>query len=428
VSISSSSGGTYYIDLAGFSRTPGQYHLTVRVAPDTTPPQVGLVLDGGAPATNNPVVTVNVVATDDLSGVAEMQLSEDGVTWTAWAPYSAVVLWTFPSGDGSKNFYVRVRDKAGNVSGVAHGQIALDTVAPTILSVSPSPDGPTSGLQPTFSVHFSKPIRQSTWLADGLSVTDSLGTPIFGTLGYSSTTNTGTFFPGAALVPGQVYTVTLGDVTDTAGNPVAPMTPWTNTALISVKVTLKASNTIVPRGGAVTLDGVLATLAGAPVTLEKAVGDGPFAVVAPLLTATGGVFRSIETVSANTTFRAIYAGTDTTAAATSPTVRVLVRRTVTLAGRSANATPVVTRGQRVSMRAVLSPSAPDVTLTFRIYRADPRTGKLVLRSTLVRTSVRGSASLSWTPTLGGRYVIRVTTPSTALFANGISPAYAWLVR
>lgn len=428
VSVGSVQGGTYYIDLAGFGRTLGQYQLTTRVAADTTPPKVGLVLDGGAPATNDLVVTVTVVAQDDLSGVDAMQLSEDGISWTAWAPYSVIVLWTFPSGDGTKHFYVRVRDRAGNVSSVARGQIVLDTVAPSIVGVSPGAGAPTAGLQPTFSIRFSEPIRESTWLAGALRLSDRYGTRIFGSYSYDKATSTGSFVPGAPLVPGQAYTATLGEVTDLAGNPVPPVPAWANTALASADVTLTASSRLVARGAAVTLDGRVASIAGVAVTLERAIGDGPFVAHVPLLTATGGAFRSIETILQNTSFRAVYAGSGTVAAATSPVVRVLVRRVVVLAGRTAGSTLVVARRHRVSMKAVLTPSGPDIVVTFRIYQTDPRTGRLVLRWTIPRTTVNGYAWLAWTPVQSGRYVVRVVTPSTPLYANGISPAYAWLVR
>ena len=133
-------------------------------------------------------------------------------------------------------------------------------------------------------------------------------------------------------------------------------------------------------------------------------------------------------INANTRFRAVYAGNDTVAAGESPSVRVLVRREVVLAGRSPGTTAVVTRARAVSLKAVLAPAGPDLVVTFRIYRIDTRTGRLVLKSTVARTTVNGVASLRWVPTITGRYSIRLSTPPTALFANGISPAYAWTVR
>ena len=257
VSHPSASGGTYYIDLAGFSRTLGRYQLTVRIAPDTTSPAAVLILGGGAPATNDPVIAATTLATDDLSGVNSMQLSLDGLNWTAWAPYSAVVLWTFAPPDGVKDFYVRVRDRAGNVSLAARDQIALDTVAPSIASVSPAEGSQVSGLRPTFAVSFSEPILASSWLGDGLVVRDKFGTPIYGALAYDQPTKTGLFVPASDLAPGQPYSVEIGPVTDVAGNSLPAVTPWIVVPLVPTNTTLHASARLVGRGASVTLDGRL---------------------------------------------------------------------------------------------------------------------------------------------------------------------------
>ena len=116
INYASIGGGTYYIDLSGATNVMGTYRLATRIAADTTPPAVSVLLDGGAPATNNPIVTATVLASDDLSGVSDMELSADGVTWSDWQPYSPTETWTFPTGDGPRSLWVRVRDGAGNVS------------------------------------------------------------------------------------------------------------------------------------------------------------------------------------------------------------------------------------------------------------------------------------------------------------------------
>ena len=74
-------GGRYYIDLSGFTEVQGDYRLTVQIATDSTPPRMSLALDGGAPATAQPDVSVTVIAIDDLSGVDAVQFSPDGQTW-----------------------------------------------------------------------------------------------------------------------------------------------------------------------------------------------------------------------------------------------------------------------------------------------------------------------------------------------------------
>jgi hypothetical protein len=314
------------------------------------------------------------------------------------------------------------------VSLAAVDQIALDTVPPTIVSVSPAAGTTVAGLRPTFSVRFSEPIRSTTWLTDGLVLHDPHGTAIFGALTYDPSTTTGTFLPDTALAPGQPYEVQLGQVADVAGNllPVTP--PWTVVPLIPTQATLSASAGLVPRGASVTIDGQLLSVPGAAVTLERSVGDGPFEPFVPLLTADGGVFRTIATVTANTRFRVVYAGSDAIAGSTSAAVRVLVRRTVALAGVSATKTTTVSRGRTVSLKAVLTPSTPDVVVTFRIFRVDPTTGRRSLQLTLTRTTTNGIASTRWSPTRTGRYAVQLSTPPTAPYANGVSPSYTWVVR
>lgn len=64
--------------------------------------------------------------------VAAVRLSNDeGVTWSAWKPYSTNVTWTLTSGDGPKAVQVQVRDLSQNVSAAAIARVTLDSVAGT---------------------------------------------------------------------------------------------------------------------------------------------------------------------------------------------------------------------------------------------------------------------------------------------------------
>ena len=67
ISYAARAGGRYYIDLSGFSDVEGEFRLVVAVANDTSPPEVEVRLNGGAPATVDPTVRVTVIGTDDLS-------------------------------------------------------------------------------------------------------------------------------------------------------------------------------------------------------------------------------------------------------------------------------------------------------------------------------------------------------------------------
>jgi hypothetical protein len=415
------SGGRFYIDLNGATNVEGTFRLVTRLATDTTPPTVSISLDGGAPATRDATVNVTVSASDDLSGVAQTEESSDGVTWGAWQEYTPTLTWTFPGGDGRKDLYVRVSDGAGNVSATAHASILLDTTAPLVVGHNPSGADAVTGLQPTLSVTFSKPILASTWLLEGLILQDAQSTVIYGTYAYDAASNTGTFVPSVPLVPGASYVVTLGSVTDLAGNPVAPVGGWIIHPLIEPSVTLRASKTVVEPGSLVSFSGVMSPPVDGAFTLEALPPGGPWQPVTGILTNPDGSFRLVYPATVSLSYRAHYTGTSITAEAVSPVIRVVVRREVALAGASASTIRQVTAYARQELTAVLTPSGPDTPVTLSIYRYVAGRG-YSLQTSVTRTTASGRVAFSWHPGRGVYYV-RFTTPSSALFANGISAAY-----
>ena len=417
-------GGTYYIDLSGYSTTEGTFHLAVQVIADTTPPQVTLSLDGGAPATNNPVVAVTVVATDDLSGVATMQFSRDGTTWTDPVVYAPTLTMDFDGLDGPRELWVRVTDRAGNVSSPARAVIVLDRVPPTVIARSPDAGATVAGLQPAISVRFSEAIRPSTWTNAGLILQDTSGTILYGTYGYDPVTFTGTFTPAIPLQPGATYVVSVGTVTDLAGNPVAPPGTWTFTPLLAPTITLRVGTRILPAGQAEGLAGSMTPVFGGSLVLEQALGEGPFLPVLPLAVDAAGSFSWLAPVSANTSFRVHYGGSTLAAETYSPVVRVLVRRQVALAGVNLSTTRRVPAFTRQVLTAVVTPSAPPVPVTLSIYRYVTGRG-YVLQTKVTRTTAGGRYTFSWTPGRGSYYA-RLTTAPAPLFANGISPAYRFV--
>jgi len=76
----------------------------------------GILMNWGAPYTNNATVTLALDASDP-SGVTEMQFRNE-VTgqWTTPEPYSRLKSWTLNASDGPKTIFVRFRDAAGNWS------------------------------------------------------------------------------------------------------------------------------------------------------------------------------------------------------------------------------------------------------------------------------------------------------------------------
>jgi hypothetical protein len=421
-------GGTFFIDLSGFSDIEGDYRLTVKIGADSTPPQVSLVLDGGAPATFDPDVSVTVVATDDLSGVDSTQFSLDGTTWLPFHPYTPSVAWHFDGDDGPRTLWVRVSDRRGNVSAPTHASIVLDRVLPFVVARSPGPGAVIAAARPVFSVTFSEPIRPGSWLSFGLILQDGGGTPIFGTYAWDPATSTGTFTAGSDLQIGASYVVSLGSIVDLAGNPVASPGSWTVRPLAAPGITLAAKPRVAARGATVRLTGSVDDSPGGAFLLERLGANGTWSVVEPLLPDAGGAFFSEQVVGQNTSFRVAYSGNEVSAPTTSPGVRILVRRSVSLAGPGPAVVRSAAVGKPITVTAVLGPTGPavPVTLTLSRYDAAKRTYRVVAR--LTQTSSDGRTSFRWRPSTAGRYIVQLSTAATAAYAGGQSSSYRWIVR
>ena len=50
------------------------------------------------------------------SGAQSMCFSDDGINWSAWEPISESREWQLKSGQGYKTLYLRLRDRANNIS------------------------------------------------------------------------------------------------------------------------------------------------------------------------------------------------------------------------------------------------------------------------------------------------------------------------
>ncbi len=107
---------------------------------DTTPPTGSVTINNGAAVTDNRQVTLELFAEDDMSGVTEMQFSEDEVTWTEREPFNSEKTWTLPEGNGLKTVYVRFYDGAGNRSVAYSATIQLEIIIvnpPAIPTIDP---------------------------------------------------------------------------------------------------------------------------------------------------------------------------------------------------------------------------------------------------------------------------------------------------
>jgi hypothetical protein len=99
---------------------------------DKTPPTGSITINEGRKYTNTTTVILTLLASDNVSGVAEMRFSNDNITWTPWEPFATVKSWVLEGSDGMKYVYVQFRDHANFVSQVYHATIILDTTSPVV--------------------------------------------------------------------------------------------------------------------------------------------------------------------------------------------------------------------------------------------------------------------------------------------------------
>lgn len=98
---------------------------------DTTPPAGTVSINGGASDTNTTAVTLALPASDTLSGMGQMSLSNDGQRWGDWESYAPEKSWRLYGGNGNKTVYARFRDNVGNVSAPVSGTIILNSTLPS---------------------------------------------------------------------------------------------------------------------------------------------------------------------------------------------------------------------------------------------------------------------------------------------------------
>ena len=125
--------GTYHISIAGAEGLLGKKMATdtsEALVLDTVAPSGSLSIDEGAAYANTTSVTLTTSITDTTSGVAQMQFSNDGVSYAPWETYASTKPWMLLSGDGLKTVYVKYKDYADNVSIPCTDTITLDTTAP----------------------------------------------------------------------------------------------------------------------------------------------------------------------------------------------------------------------------------------------------------------------------------------------------------
>ena len=126
-------------DAAGNTATAATVTVTVsNPVADTTPPTGSITINAGAAATKTTAVTLTLSATDNAGAVAQLQVSNDGTTFSTPEAYVITKAWTLTSGDGTKTVWVKFKDAAGNWSAAVSDTIVLDTTPPQLTLTSPA--------------------------------------------------------------------------------------------------------------------------------------------------------------------------------------------------------------------------------------------------------------------------------------------------
>jgi hypothetical protein len=108
---------------------------------DTTPPtDLRISINDNDQYSSSEVVSLSLEAYDSLSGTHQMAFSFDGVSWTSWEQFTGVNKILLPSGDGTKNVYFKVKDRANNIAIPVYDTITLDSKKPHLLAISINDD------------------------------------------------------------------------------------------------------------------------------------------------------------------------------------------------------------------------------------------------------------------------------------------------
>lgn len=133
-------------------------HVTLTgIELDTIAPTGSVTISNSQVTT--PIVTLNLYASDNVSGVSQMRLCNGDGQWSDWQPYISSITWNLQSGDGTKTVSVQYMDNAGLISPSYNAAVILQTpqVSPqnsqtislqTTPSTSPTP---TSTPTPSYS-------------------------------------------------------------------------------------------------------------------------------------------------------------------------------------------------------------------------------------------------------------------------------------
>ncbi len=135
---------TVYVQFLSEPTNTRSYIVTDSITLDTSSPKGSLVINNGQQKTNTKEVTLNLEATDAISGPDKMMLANTpDFSGQAWQTYAPSVSWRLPANTRKQaehhKVFVKFMDRAGNISRTASDAIVLqDALSPTP-SLVPTP-------------------------------------------------------------------------------------------------------------------------------------------------------------------------------------------------------------------------------------------------------------------------------------------------
>ena len=125
--------GENTLSIVGTDQVGNQTTVTWKVTVDTTAPTGSITINDGAASTTSRDVVLTLTAGDVAAGIDQMSFSFDnGTSWTAWEPFSALKSLSLVGGSGEKVIQCRVKDTTGLTSSVFSDSIMLSINPPAI--------------------------------------------------------------------------------------------------------------------------------------------------------------------------------------------------------------------------------------------------------------------------------------------------------
>jgi len=186
----------------------------------------------------------------------------------------------------------------GGSSSPAGSSVIPDTVAPYVVSSTPSHDSNTVGVNSDITIVFSESLDSNTISTDTVQVVVDGGT-ILGSRTLSASTLT--FTPLFALSPGKSYTVVVKkEVTDLAGNPMSEdhSFVFSTASNVSPEINIKRDTTNLPSGSGLHNYGtvVVSQESSVVLTIEN-LGSAPLSIHSINLSGTHSAMYSVDSSS-----------------------------------------------------------------------------------------------------------------------------------